>query len=118
MNKEELREYCLSMNGASEYFPFDEVSLVFKIQKKMFAVLPLDAEDTCISMKCDPDRAIELREKYVAVKPAYHFNKKHWNTVYTENTENPIPDKLVKELIKHSYDLVVKKISGFKNLNF
>jgi predicted DNA-binding protein (MmcQ/YjbR family) len=111
MNKEELREYCLSMNEASEHFPFDEVILVFKIRGKWFAVLQLDAEDTCISMKCDPERAIELREKYADVKPAYHFNKKHWNTVYTENS---VPDKLVKELIKHSYDLVLKKIPRLK----
>jgi len=110
MNKEELRDYCLSMNEVSEHFPFDEVSLVFKIRGKMFALLPLDAEDTCISMKCDPERAIELREHYSAVKPGYHFNKKHWNTVYTENS---IPEELVKELIKHSYDLVAK---GFKDL--
>jgi predicted DNA-binding protein (MmcQ/YjbR family) len=106
MNKEEVREYCLSMEGTTEHFPFDDVSLVFKIQGKMFALLPINVENTCISLKCNPEKAIELREKYTGIKPAYHFNKKHWNTVYTESF---VPNELVKELIKHSYDLVKKK---------
>lgn len=104
MNKEDLREYCISLKGVTEHFPFDDVSLVFKIQGKMFALLPLDEVNTCISMKCDPDRAIQLREEYDGICAAYHFNKKHWNTIYCESS---VPADLVCELIKHSYDLVV-----------
>ncbi len=108
MNKEDLREYCIGLKGVTEHFPFDDVSLVFKVQGKMFALLPLDEADTCISLKCDPEKAIELREEFNDVRPAYHFNKKHWNTVYTETG---IPITLIKAWIKHSYDLVVAKLS-------
>lgn len=104
MNKEDIHLYCLSFKGVTEYFPFDDVSLVFKVQGKMFALLPLDNERACVSVKCDPERAIELREHYESVVPAYHFNKKYWNTVYTDAG---LSLDLVHELIKHSYDLVV-----------
>ena len=111
MNIEELREYCLSINGANESFPFDEVSLVFKVFNKMFALLPLDNPELCISLKCDPEKAIELREKYACVEPAWHFNKKYWNTIYL-NRE--MSDKEVKSWIGHSYDEVLKKIPKSK----
>lgn len=104
MNKEEVRDYCVSLKGVTEHFPFDDVSLVFKVQGKMFALLPLDEPETIVSMKCDPDRAIELREQYEAINPAYHFNKKHWNSVLTESS---LSADVVKELIRHSYELVV-----------
>ena len=104
MNYEELRDYCLSLKGTTEHFPFDEITLVVKVQGKMFALLPLDNTDTQISLKCDPEKAITLREEYAAIVPAWHFNKKHWNTVLV----NPMISKeLMCELIKHSYDLVV-----------
>jgi len=104
MNYEELREYCLSLKGTTEHFPFDEVTLVIKVQEKMFALIPLDNPETQISLKCDPNRAIELREEYSSIVPAWHFNKKHWNTVMIDPS---ISQNLLHELINHSYELVV-----------
>lgn len=104
MNIEELREYCLSLKGTTEHFPFDEVTLVIKVQGKMFALIPLDNPETQIALKCDPERAIALREKYDAITPAYHFNKKHWNSARIDPS---ISHALLCELIQHSYDLVV-----------
>ncbi len=104
MNVEELREYCLSLKGATESFPFDELTLVLKVQGKMFALIPLDSLETRISMKCDPEKAIALREKYSAIIPAWHFNKKYWNTVIIDHTISKI---LLCALIQDSYDLVV-----------
>lgn len=105
MNIEELREYCLSLKGTTECFPFDEFSLVFKVQGKMFALIPLDNPDTQITLKCDPERAIALREEFESIVPAYHFNRMHWNSVIIHPT---ISRELLCELINHSYDLVVK----------
>ena len=107
MNIEELREFCLSIKGAFECLPFDEYSLVFKVLDKMFALLPLDRDRLCISIKCDPEKAIELRERYNAVEPAWHFNKKYWNTIYLNND---MDDEEVKKWIQHSVDEVVKKL--------
>ena len=104
MNIEELREQCLSMKGTTECFPFDEVTLVLKVQGKMFALIPLDTTETQISLKCDPEKALALRDEYSAIVPAWHFNKKHWNTVYIQPM---ISRSLLCELIQHSYDLVV-----------
>jgi len=104
MNLEELREYCLSLKGTTEEFPFDNVTLVLKVQGKMFALIPLDNPETQISLKCDPDRAIALREDYEAILPAWHFNKKHWNTVKIDPS---ISRTLLCELINHSYSLVM-----------
>ena len=104
MNLEELREYCLSFKGVTEHFPFDDVSLVLKVQGKMFALIPLDNPEAQIALKCEPDRAIVLRETHTAITPAYHFNKKHWNSVRIEPT---ISHTLLCELIQHSYNLVV-----------
>lgn len=104
MNLEELREYCLSIKGTTEHFPFDDVTLVIKVQGKMFALIPLDNPETQITLKCDPERAIALREEYAAITPAFHFNKKHWNSV---NMDPTISQTLLQELIQHSYDLVV-----------
>jgi len=107
MNIEELREYCLSLKGTSDCFPFDDVSLVFKVLDKMFALVPIDNPELCISVKCDPEKAIELREKYPCVEPAYHFNKTYWNMIYL-NRE--ISDEDVKYWIRHSIDEVLKKL--------
>jgi len=104
MNYEELREFCLSLKGTTESFPFDEFTLVLKVQGKMFALLPLDNPETQIALKCDPDRAISLREEYSAIVPAWHFNKKHWNTVMIDPA---ITKNFLCELIVHSYNLVV-----------
>ena len=81
MNIGELRELCLNIKEVSECLPFDEYSLVFKVLDKMFALLPLDGDRLCISIKCDPEKAIEFREHYNAVEPAWYFNKKYWNTI-------------------------------------
>lgn len=104
MNIEELHEYCLSLKRTTECFPFDDVTLVLKVKGKMFALIPLDNIETQISLKCDPERAISLREEYSAIIPAWHFNKKHWNTVKVEPS---ILKEFLLELINHSYNLVV-----------
>ena len=100
-----LRNYCLDKPGAMECFPFDEETLVFKVDEKIFALTSLDGE-LSINLKCDPASAIELREKYSAVTPGYHMNKKHWNTV---NIDGTIPDNEIFSWIDHSYSLVKKK---------
>jgi predicted DNA-binding protein (MmcQ/YjbR family) len=107
MNIEELREYCLSLKGTTEHFPFDDVTLVLKVQGKMFALIPLDNIETQIALKCDPERAINLREEYSAIVPAWHFNKKHWNSVLIDHT---ISTDFLCELIRHSYELVVSSL--------
>ncbi|MEN8139032.1 MAG: MmcQ/YjbR family DNA-binding protein [Bacteroidota bacterium] len=107
MNIEEVREYCTSKKGCEETFPFDEETLVFKVMGKMFALMPLEKNST-INLKCDPDRSIELREKYDSITPGYHMSKKHWNTInYSDN----FPRKLLTELIDHSYELVVSSLT-------
>lgn len=109
MNIEEFRDYCLSKKGVAESFPFDEVTLVFKVMDKMFALIGLDNNPAKANLKCDPEKSIELREKYPdLILPGYHMNKKHWNTVEIEGN---LPHELVIELIDHSYDLVVKGLT-------
>lgn len=107
MNVENAREYCLNKKTVTEDFPFDETTLVFKVTDKIFALLSLDYPHS-INLKCDPQKAIELRERYDEIKPGYHMNKQHWNTVDLTGTLN---DKLIKELIDHSYTLVVNKLT-------
>ena len=108
MNIESFREYCLSFPEVTEEFPFDENTLVFKVMGKIFALCDVD-EFESINLKCDPVKAIELREEYPGlVEPGYHMNKKHWNTV---SMQGNLPDDLIKEWIKDSYDLVVAKLS-------
>lgn len=103
MDVETFREYCLQKKGVEECFPFDEVTLVFKVMGKMFALTGLDAEVFKVNLKCDPDRALDLREQYDEVQPGYHMNKQHWNTIEFEGS---IPDQLLRELVDHSYNLV------------
>ena len=105
MNIEELREYCISKKAVTEDFPFDDVSLVLKVGGKMFALISLDEMPHRISLKCDPEYALELREQYPAVQPAYHFNKKHWNMVILDGS---ISEKNLKLWIDHSYEMVLK----------
>jgi len=107
MNIEEFRHFCLSMKGVSEGLPFDHNTLVFKVSGKIFAITDLD-EFESINLKCDPERAITLREQFPEVQPGYHMNKKHWNTV---DTNGKIPDSLLQEWIRDSYDLVVSGLS-------
>ena len=112
MNIEELRDYCLSKKGVTEHFPFDETTLVFKVQGKMFALSSLKAWEAgtpSINLKCDPEYAQELRGTYQSIDPGYHMSKKHWNTIQLHQTE--LEPSFVLELIDHSYHLVVKGLS-------
>jgi predicted DNA-binding protein (MmcQ/YjbR family) len=104
MNIEEIREYALSLPAVTEGFPFGESVLVFKIKSKMFLLLPLDEVVTQFNVKCDPEKAIELREEYPkTILPGYHMNKKHWNTVIVDGR---LSSKQLKEMITASYELV------------
>ena len=105
MHIEEFRNYCLSKKGVEETFPFDEVTLVFKVMGKVFAITPLNEDSFRVNLKCDPEWAIELREEHDEIRPGFHMNKKHWNTVYGEGD---LSEDLLKKMIDHSYDMVVK----------
>ena len=108
MNVENFRDYCLAKKGVTEEFPFDEETLVYKVSGKMFALCGLEHVPFQISLKCDPERALRLREEYDGkITGAYHMNKKHWNTVLPES----LPPALVRELIDHSYELVVNGLT-------
>jgi predicted DNA-binding protein (MmcQ/YjbR family) len=111
MNIENIREYCLSKKGVMESFPFNDTALVFKVCGKMFALLDLSEESRGLTLKCDPELAIGLREQHPEVTPAYHFNKKHWNTVQVDGT---IRDKLIFSWIDKSYNMVVQKLPKIK----
>jgi len=101
---EEIREYCLSKLGTTESFPFDEDTLVFKVMGKIFCLTSL-SEPNRINLKCDPEKAVDLRERYECVLPGYHMNKKMWNTVIIDGS---VSKKLLQEWIDHSWDEVVK----------
>jgi len=105
MNIEQLREFCLSKEDTSESFPFDNVTLVFKVTGKIFALTNTEGEFT-VNLKCDPEKAIDLREHYPCVLPGYHMDKKHWNTVVIDGS---VSDQILEEWINDSYDLVLKK---------
>jgi len=104
MNIEEYREYCLSKGAVTEATPFDEKTLVFKVNGKMFALTNMESF-AYVNLKCNPEYAIELREEHEGVKPGFHMNKQHWNSV---STDDSIPEELFKELIDQSYELVAK----------
>lgn len=111
MNLEQLYEFCLSKKGVTEHFPFDEETLVFKVGGKMFCLTSLtkwEAGQQNINLKCNPERALELRERYQAITEGYHMSKIHWNTVDVNSDAN---DKLICELINHSYDLVFSSLT-------
>jgi predicted DNA-binding protein (MmcQ/YjbR family) len=103
MNIDEIREYCLAKADVEECFPFDEETLVFKVMGKMFLLAGLNDAPVQINVKCDPDRAIELRDEYPQVHPGYHMNKKHWNTIVIDGL---LGARFVKQQIDNSYDLV------------
>jgi predicted DNA-binding protein (MmcQ/YjbR family) len=107
MNLEQLRKYLLSKPETTEELPFGPEVLVFKVAGKMYALIAWEENPIYISMKCDPDRAVALRNTYPAIKPAYHFNKTHWNMVSIDGT---LIDDQILELIDHSFGLVVKKL--------
>jgi len=107
MDQHELKAACLALPGSAEEFPFgDEVS-VFKVGGKMFALSLLDAEPLQLSVKCDPDLAVQLRAAHPAVAPGYHLNKRHWNTITLDGS---LPDRMVTDLLTDSYDLVVASL--------
>jgi predicted DNA-binding protein (MmcQ/YjbR family) len=107
MDLAQFREYCLSKSRATESTPFGPEVLVFKVSGKMFALAALDEVPARVNLKCDPDLALELRDRYQQVTPGYHMNKKHWNTV---EIEGGIPDAELRKMIEHSYDLVVRSL--------
>jgi len=105
---DQIRSYCLKKKGRiTESFPFGEDVLVFKVHCKMFLLANIDEHPLTVNLKCDPERAIELREMHDAVRPGYHMNKKHWNTVVIDGS---LPTKDVLEMIDHSYEQVVKTL--------
>jgi len=108
LTTEQLRAYCLSQTAAIEEFPFGPEARVFKVMGKMFALMSVDADPPTINLKCDPLLAQALRETYEAVRPGYHMNKKHWNTVTSDGT---ISDDELREMIDASYDLVVSSLT-------
>lgn len=106
MNIEDIRDYCLAKPGVTEGLPFGEDTLVFKVGEKLFLLTSISSGNQ-FNVKCDPERAIELRERYSEVQPGYHMNKKHWNTVYTDGS---LTRKQLCDMIDHSYELVLKSL--------
>jgi predicted DNA-binding protein (MmcQ/YjbR family) len=101
LNIEEIRDYCLQKPGVTESFPFGEDTLVFKVGEKIFLLTGLNSPS--FNIKCDPEKAVELREQYSEVQPGYHMNKKHWNTIHTDGS---LTNKQLRDMIDHSYELV------------
>jgi predicted DNA-binding protein (MmcQ/YjbR family) len=106
MSPAELREYLLSFVGAEETFPFGPDTSVFKVRRKMFALSALGADSLRVSLKCEPQLAVALRQSHAAVIPGYHLNKRHWNTVILDGS---LPEQMVRDMIEDSYDLVAKR---------
>lgn len=110
MNIQQFYEFCLSKKGVTEHFPFNDDALVFKVGGKMFCLTSLkewEKGSPSLNLKCDPEKALELRAAYEAVKPGFHMSKIHWNTV---KFNSDVSDKMMCELINHSYDLVIKSL--------
>jgi predicted DNA-binding protein (MmcQ/YjbR family) len=110
MNVEQIREYCLSLQGVTEDMPFGEDTLVFRVMNKIFALTNLEGE-IWINLKCDPARAVELREEHTAIVPGYHMNKRHWNSLIMNGS---LKRELVTSLIDHSYELVAGSLPETK----
>lgn len=107
MHIEQFRDYCLTKHLSTESMPFDDDILVFKVNGKIFALISTNNSDSC-NLKCDPEKAIELREQYSGIKPGFHQNKKHWNTV---SFNEDVSDKLILDLVDHSYKMVIQNFS-------
>ena len=105
---DELREYCLSKKGVEECLPFGPETLVYKVMGKVFLLTGLESEPVQFNAKCDPEKALELRENYSCVIPGYHMNKKHWNTIICDGSAN---NKLIKQWIDDSYQLVASSLT-------
>lgn len=108
LEREDLRAHCLSQRGAVEDFPFGPEAAVYKVGGKMFALIPVGPGAPSISLKCDPVRAVLLRDTFPAITPGYHLNKRHWNSIAIDGT---VPDDDVLEMIEHSYELVVASLT-------
>ena len=108
MHLEEIREYCLSKKGVEEGLPFGEDTLVFKVMGKMFLLTGINSNPVQFNVKCDPEKAIELRENYTCVIPGYHMNKQHWNTIICEGSASR---KIMQEWIDDSYNLVASSLT-------
>ena len=108
MDIDTFRNYCLNKKGVNESLPFDENVLVFKVLSKVFALTNLIQKPMAVNLKCDPEKSIDLRELHPEITPGYHMNKKHWNTVIFESN---LPSTLLHQLIDHSYELVVTKMT-------
>jgi predicted DNA-binding protein (MmcQ/YjbR family) len=106
MNAERFREFCLSKAMAEEDFPFDEEVLAFRVNGKIFALTAVSEHPGSCNLKCDPEKAVQLRERYPAITPGFHMNKKHWNTVEWDGS---ISDLFIFELVDHSYELVANR---------
>ncbi len=107
MHIEQFREYCLAKKGVTEDFPFNEVTLCVRVMGKIFAITGLDEEQFKVNLKCDPELTEELRENYPEIQPGWHMNKSHWNTV---SFEGALDEKMLRFLIDHSYEQVVKSL--------
>jgi predicted DNA-binding protein (MmcQ/YjbR family) len=111
MTIQDFYDFCLAKAGVTEHFPFDEDTLVFKVGGKMFALSSLsewEGGNASMNLKCDPERALELRAEYDGINPGYHMSKVHWNTV---TVKSDVPAKLLRELITHSYELVFNSLT-------
>jgi predicted DNA-binding protein (MmcQ/YjbR family) len=115
MDIEELYDYCMSVKGSEATTPFDETTIVIKVMDKMFALIPTENTELSITLKCDPEKAVELREKYMCVEAAYHMNKTYWNTIFLDGT---MDDSEIKYWIDHSVDEVIKKLSKKKKTEY
>ncbi|MFD2936401.1 MmcQ/YjbR family DNA-binding protein [Spirosoma flavum] len=107
MNTETLRDYCITKPGVTESFPFGGDTLVFKVGGKIFALMATESQPITINLKCDPERAVQLREEHAAVTPGYHMNKMHWNTI---TVDGRVRSTDVQEWINHSYELIKKSL--------
>lgn len=107
MQLDEILSFCFSLKSTTDHFPFDKRTLVFKVMGKMYALIDVETPDS-INLKCDPERAIDLRERYSSVQPGFHMNKKHWNTI---QLNGELSNDQLRELITHSYELVVSSLT-------
>ncbi|HEY7143703.1 MAG TPA: MmcQ/YjbR family DNA-binding protein [Streptosporangiaceae bacterium] len=107
MNRDDVLGLCASLPAAVEDYPFGDGAAVFKVGGRMFALIALDGEPGSVNLKCDPARALELRAQYSSVRPGYHMNKRHWNTVELDGS---VDDSTLRELVEHSYGLVVSRL--------
>jgi predicted DNA-binding protein (MmcQ/YjbR family) len=107
MTRDEVLAACLAHRGAVEDYPFGDEVAVFKVGGRMFALVSLLGDPGSVHLKCDPDVALELRDRYAAVRPGYHLNKRHWNTVELDGS---IDDDELRDMVTHSYELVVQRL--------